>query len=281
MHYYTLEDYLRRQSGVKLFISWSGDKSKEVAELLHRWLRYVIQALEPWVSTEDIETGAVWFTKICEEIKEVCNSIIVVTKENKEKPWIMFEAGALCKGEDANRVNILLVDVEPNEIRQPLASFNMAKANKDGLRKLIHSLYKRLLDEENDKKTNMTKEELDHLFDTLYPEFERKFSIITEKYPQDNTEEEPKSEIKQMQEEILLAIRGMEKTLLDTKNQVALNTASKVVSDIIMAAVSNTNSNPTIHPYLHQDLRSIKSWRDFKVGHELLSDKKNMTSESE
>ena len=42
-----------------VFISWSGKKSKSVANALESWLKKVIQAVEPWISA-DIEKGARW-----------------------------------------------------------------------------------------------------------------------------------------------------------------------------------------------------------------------------
>ena len=83
---------------MKVFLSWSGERSKAVAELLNNWLCCVIQAARPWISTRDIDRGALWFSEINEQLQDTSVGIICLTQENKNKPWILFEAGALTKG---------------------------------------------------------------------------------------------------------------------------------------------------------------------------------------
>ena len=45
-------------NSMKVFICWSGDVSKELAEAIHNWLRNVIQSIEPYFSSADLEKGA-------------------------------------------------------------------------------------------------------------------------------------------------------------------------------------------------------------------------------
>jgi hypothetical protein len=47
---------------MKVFMSWSGKRSHEVAKMFHQWIKCVIQATEPWLSSDAIESGSVWFS---------------------------------------------------------------------------------------------------------------------------------------------------------------------------------------------------------------------------
>lgn len=42
---------------LKVFISWSGERSKEMANALREWLPMVLQYVEPFVSDKDISAG--------------------------------------------------------------------------------------------------------------------------------------------------------------------------------------------------------------------------------
>lgn len=42
---------------MKIFISWSGTRSRAMAVALRNWLPDVVQAFKPFMSEEDIEKG--------------------------------------------------------------------------------------------------------------------------------------------------------------------------------------------------------------------------------
>src|SRR5438270_7602022 len=106
---------------MKVFISWSGPKSRKTAEALSSWLRQVIQAVEPFLSL-DIEKGARWSEKINKALEETKVGIICLNKENLSSEWIIFEAGALSKTTDAH-VCTFLMDLKPADIKPPLGQF--------------------------------------------------------------------------------------------------------------------------------------------------------------
>ena len=97
---------------MKVFISWSGNKSHKVAMIFREWLPSVIQSLEPYVSSEDIDKGARWSSDIAKELEDSTFGILCVTKDNLHAPWLSFEAGALSKTMDKSFVTPFLFDIK-------------------------------------------------------------------------------------------------------------------------------------------------------------------------
>lgn len=157
---------------MKVFLSWSGQRSKEVANLLSDWLCCVIQASRPWISTRDLDRGSLWFGEINDQLKDTTVGIICLTQENKTRPWILFEAGALAKGLSTSRVCTLLVDLEPKDIEDPLAQFNHTFPNRESVLGLVKTLNSTLASNGLDNRI------LEQVFTTYWPQFESRFAAI-------------------------------------------------------------------------------------------------------
>src|ERR1039457_1546296 len=48
----------RVSTSPNVFISWSGERSRLVAEYLREWICTVVQAAKPWMSESEIEKGS-------------------------------------------------------------------------------------------------------------------------------------------------------------------------------------------------------------------------------
>ena len=122
---------------MKVFVSWSGELAKGLAESLHSWLPRVIQAARPYFSAEDVAKGARWSPEIARELEESRLGILVVTKESVEAPWLVFEAGALSKSLSRAKVVPVLFGLEPTELRGPLVQFQAARFEKSEMKRVI------------------------------------------------------------------------------------------------------------------------------------------------
>lgn len=78
---------------MKLFISWSGEFSRKVAECLSVWIPTIIQTVEVFYSPDDIAKGENWGNRLSEELEQSNFGIVCLTPENVLAPWIHFEAG--------------------------------------------------------------------------------------------------------------------------------------------------------------------------------------------
>ena len=100
---------------MKVFLSWSGQRSKAVADLLAKWTPHVIQAVEPWISSA-IDKGARWQSETAARLEDVKVGIVCLTPGNLSEPWILFEAGALSKTTGSS-VCTFLFDLYPSRYR--------------------------------------------------------------------------------------------------------------------------------------------------------------------
>lgn len=157
---------------MKVFISWSGNKSHKVGIVFREWLPSVIQSLEPYVSSEDIDKGARWSTDIAKELEDSTFGILCVTKENLNAPWLSFEAGALSKTMDKSFVTPFLFDIKRSEVNGPILQFQSTIFEKDDIKKLIQTLNKAC------GETGISETMLERAFEVWYPTLVEKLNEI-------------------------------------------------------------------------------------------------------
>ena len=156
---------------MNVFLSWSGSLSHDVALALLNWLPQVVQAVKPWLSSQDIEKGARWFEEIGESLSSTDFGILCLTSGNIAAPWILFEAGALSKSLGQSRVCPMLVNIKNIDLQGPLAQFNTTGISKLDIRKLVDALNNRLPTEQKRTDTQLTE-----AFEVWWPHLERKIS---------------------------------------------------------------------------------------------------------
>lgn len=184
---------------MRIFISWSGERSKILATALHEWLPVVLHDVQPWMSAVDIHAGKRWATEVAKELESTDFGVSCVTSENVGAPWLLFEAGALTKSMEEGRVIPLLLDLEFREITGPWAIFQAKKVEREGLLQIIHSINSVAKPPSAEKIVNKR-------FDNSWPDLEKQIQAIPEssvaaKHPR------PQAEIL---EELVASVRSLD-----------------------------------------------------------------------
>lgn len=208
---------------MKVFISWSGEKSLSVAKLLKEWIPCVIQNVQPYFSSDDIDKGARWSTDIAKELSEADFGILCVTKDNLASQWLNFEAGALSKAIDKSKVCPFLLDLKASDITEsPILQFQMANTDKDDMFKLFKTINKHLSDEQ------LEEQRLEKLFNAFWPEIEKGLSEIKQIKTTTSKNMQTVQDREDILEEMLELLRSQQRILKDPEQIMPRNYLSEV-----------------------------------------------------
>jgi predicted nucleotide-binding protein len=169
---------------MKIFISWSGDRSHKLANTLRNWLPNVIQMVQPWTSTADIQPGIRWSNEIALQLQESNFGIICLTPDNIDAPWLLFEAGALSKRLNRTFVVPYLLGIKPSELKGPLVQFQVVTATKEDTFKLIRTINRTL------GENALSDEVLNNAFEKWWPVLAEELTKLTQKDKSDKTKAE-------------------------------------------------------------------------------------------
>jgi hypothetical protein len=184
---------------MKIFISWSGERSEALAKALRDWFPLVLHYVQPWLSQSDIKAGDRWNVEIAKEL-ESCNfGVICITRENLGAPWILFEAGALAKSMQDGRVIPVLLDLELKDLSGPLAQFQAKKTDQTGIKELLVGLNKLAT-------TPVPEGNLDKLFGMAWGDLEKQIASI----PKGNVPVKISRPQGEVLEELVASIRNVE-----------------------------------------------------------------------
>ena len=159
-----------------------------------------------------MDRGSLWFTEINDQLKDTSVGIICLTKENANRPWILFEAGALAKGLSSARVCTFLIDLKPSDLDDPLAQFNHTVPDREGLRSLISTLNGCL------GLAALPLPILEQVFSTYWPQFETRFKGCMEIPAKDETIQ-PKTDT-ELLSEILDNTRYLQSRIRSIEHQI-------------------------------------------------------------
>jgi hypothetical protein len=181
---------------MKLFISWSGDRSKAVASALEHWLPYVFPGIQVWMSDHDIHAGDRWGMELQKVLGECKLGIICLTPESLQSRWLTFEAGALSTAMSGSRVIPYRFQLRSPDVGPPLSQFQDVSADDEGTYKLVRSV--------NDALDSPLFDEvrLRKVFDRWWPDLQEQLNQIQ------LIKEEQRRTDREVLEEILELVRG-------------------------------------------------------------------------
>lgn len=126
---------------MKVFVSWSGTASRELALALAAWIPKVIQGVVPFVSSKDIDKGANWTVALANELADSDFGIVCLTPDNLLSPWLNYEAGAITTSV-RSRVCPVLLGVAKGDVKAPLSQLQMTSIDVDDFILLMNSVNK-------------------------------------------------------------------------------------------------------------------------------------------
>lgn len=221
---------------MKVFITWSGERSRAVAVVVAEWLPCVIQAVDPWISSTGVDRGAQWFPKILEELAETKLGIVCLTRENQNAPWIHFEAGALAKGKMDSRVCTLLIDLKATDVNDgPLVPFNHTLPNKEGMLALVRTANSCL------EGRHLTDKVLESAFEAHWQKLHAGFVAAVDRQPE---QEPPPRTQEDLLREVLDTVRRVDRKVAGIGDKIA---PSNMWSDLAKKQAHHMLSNPSLY----------------------------------
>jgi hypothetical protein len=125
---------------MKVFLSWSGVASKEVAKVFRSWLPLLNHNFDPYMSEEDIEKGATWPPALRKALETANFGLLILTPDNAHSNWLHFEAGALATSVEEGRVAPILFGLEQSNIQLPFSLFQITQYQKGEMLSLFQSI---------------------------------------------------------------------------------------------------------------------------------------------
>ncbi|HDR7685307.1 TPA: toll/interleukin-1 receptor domain-containing protein [Bacillus toyonensis] len=198
---------------MKVFLSWSGSESRQLAGIFKEWLPNVLQYIEPYMSAEDISLGERWNNNITDSLEEAVFGLIFVTPSNINAPWINFEAGALSKTYDSKVVPILY-DADVMILNQgPLKQFQSAKnLDEESVLSLIKSI------NQANGSIKLDESRLDKAFEMWWPNLKKSIDGIEKEEKVKGTKEEKGPTEKELLNVIYSKLLEQEKATFRNQN---------------------------------------------------------------
>lgn len=239
---------------MRVFISWSGELSRQLGEAIRSWLPSALQHVKPYFTPNDIDKGSKWASEIFKELSASAVCVIVLTRENLRSSWIMFEAGAISSTIENSRVCPIIFDIEPTDLQGPLAQFQATRFAKADIRKLFNTINSLAAENKLDDAV------ADTVFEKWWPDLESSIGSILEGHTAKKDTKKIRSD-RELIEEILLLLRASEKDKAppSTPPQPYERTFIATIMTALKEIIEEDDGGFITRDFLHTKLREIEA----------------------
>lgn len=187
---------------MKVFLSWSGEHSRALAEAYKAWIETLPLRIETFISSKDIASGTRNAQAIHDELDSTSFGILFLTKENLGSEWIHFEAGAISKSVERGRIVPLCFGVKISELKAPLSQFQARLFNRSGALALCQDLNQA-------SEATVASEAIVTAFDRGWESLERDVAVILGQPEIHREEREPIEEVLELTRGIYARISAL------------------------------------------------------------------------
>ena len=157
---------------MKVFIGWSGERSKMVASALRGWLTLMFETIQPWMSSTDIDKGTRWADEISQQLENSDVGIVCITPENMQNPWLLFESGAIVKKVSESLLCTLVIGMQKSAIKGPLSQFQHTEIKEADMLEFVRTL---------NRAKETPRSDIDVIFRSLWPELKAKLDEVPDR----------------------------------------------------------------------------------------------------
>lgn len=232
----------------KLFISWSGELSKSIAEQLKLFFEETMQHIEPFFSP-NIPKGKLWLDEVNKAIDDSSVGILCLTPDNHDKPWVLFESGALSR---VATVCPIAFKMNKDDIKAPINIFQSSNFEFEEFKQLFEDINK-------STEGDISQKIIDRYFEpdgSFYKTQEKILSIISKS-----------NGLSQKEDETIALLRAINRKLDKiTENKAEYDLNNRYIIDLIDAVghVLDKMEKPFIKEY-YEDFQKIINSIDFII----------------
>jgi hypothetical protein len=171
---------------VKVFVSWSGEKSKAASLAFCSFLEDTIQQVTTWFSARDIPRGSLGVYELMKALGECEMGVMLVTQENYQSPWMHFEAGALFTAYQQDQLNSrvcpVLLDLTHSTLIPPLKELQTTEHSMPEMLDLVRNVNAQLPPQHVVDESRLVRN-----FNKQWPHYEEAIQKVLLQYPVSHT----------------------------------------------------------------------------------------------